>query len=41
MFQDRLIAILDKYLEPATRDFLISEPKSHPFYIERTVYQAL
>ncbi|CAD8105409.1 unnamed protein product [Paramecium primaurelia] len=41
VFQDKLIAILDKYLEPNTRDVLISEPKSYPFYIERTVYQAL
>lgn len=37
-FRDSLIAILDKYLEPTTREFLIKEPRSHPFYIERTVY---
>ncbi|CAD8182653.1 unnamed protein product [Paramecium octaurelia] len=40
-FQDRLNAILDKYIEPTTRDVLLTEPKSHPFYIERIVYQSL
>ncbi|CAD8201288.1 unnamed protein product [Paramecium pentaurelia] len=40
-FQTKLIAILDKYLETATRNELLTQSRSHPFYLERTVYQAL
>ncbi|CAK92323.1 unnamed protein product (macronuclear) [Paramecium tetraurelia] len=40
-FESKLKAILEKYLEQSTRDVLLTEPKSHPFYIERTVYQCL
>ncbi|CAD8209158.1 unnamed protein product [Paramecium octaurelia] len=40
-FQSKLLAILNKYLEPATRDVLLQQSRSHPFYLERTVYQSL
>ncbi|CAK67096.1 unnamed protein product (macronuclear) [Paramecium tetraurelia] len=40
-FQSKLLAILNKYLETATRDVLLSQSRSHPFYLERTVYQSL
>ncbi|CAD8119884.1 unnamed protein product [Paramecium sonneborni] len=40
-FQAKLLAILNKYLDSPTRTVLLTQSRSHPFYLERTVYQSL